>query len=371
MPGSSQRRGTGNTHRRFTSAPSGRCDLGFANVVHQCLGVSVTGGLSAAALATSAVSPAIALKAWEADPLVHCPSNTAMRQQIAAFAKGPKGYKAFLESVAEGTVTSGGNIVVLGYPEMVEDPKLWSKVDQLVGLCQGIRPADAYELRGLAGDLNATIAETVAAVNAEHINDVHLAYIDANTGNPHERIPYTDPDLYQPSTGPRHNVCAAQEWINGITFNVDGLNPENYFNRSFHPNQAGNDAMACGCRESRSAGQEFRVHVLTTHSRGEDVGSPLRWHTAIQCEVPRRERSEVGILNPRARCGCDGAHVILRVHDLTRSHTEDTAGKDRLVGRCSLTVVLVNDEEAVQSRIWIATRRDGVLRPELGVAVGW
>jgi hypothetical protein len=219
-------------------------DLGFADVVHQCLGVSVAGGVSAVVLAGLAHSPvgaAVALKAWEADPLIHCPSNTVLRQRIQAVAGG---YKTFLESVAEEAVTAGGNIVVLGYPELVEDPKQWSKVDQLVGLCQGIRPADADELRGLAGDLNATIATTVAAVNAEHKNGVHLTYIDVNTGNPHMGIPYNDQDLFEPSSGARHNVCAAKEWINGITFNVSGLNPLDYFNRSFHPNQAGNNAMA-------------------------------------------------------------------------------------------------------------------------------
>ena len=181
------------------------------------------------------------MKAWELDPLARCPSNSALRTQIAQLAVP---YKAFLEQVAREAVTPGGNVVVLGYPEVVEDPKLWSSIDKDIGLCQGITPGDALELRGLAGALNATIAQTVAAVNAEHIHGVALTYVDVNTGNPQQGIQYNNQDLFEPSSGARHNLCAAKEWINGITPVVQGINPLDWFNRSFHPNQDGNDAMA-------------------------------------------------------------------------------------------------------------------------------
>ncbi len=109
-------------------------------------------------------------------------------------------------------------------------------LDRALGLCQGIRPDDANELRGLAADLNATIAATVATVNAEHLDKVHLTYVDVNTGDPKMGIPDDDSDLFEPTSGTRHNLCAAKEWLNGITLpNVS---------RSFHPNAPGNAAMA-------------------------------------------------------------------------------------------------------------------------------
>jgi len=216
-------------------------DLGFKSVVEACLGLDPGGISSAVGLLSTAVGRVAALQAWKDDPFAHCPSNSALRAQIAQLATP---YKAFLEEVAREAVTPGGNIVVLGYPDLVEEPKLWSAIDKDIGFCQGIRPADADELRGLAGDLNATIAETVTAVNAEHINGVALTYVDVNTGNPKENIPYSDPDLFEPNTGARHNLCAAKEWINGITIRIGQGTQLPSINSSFHPNQEGNDAMA-------------------------------------------------------------------------------------------------------------------------------
>jgi hypothetical protein len=148
-------------------------------------------------------------------------------------------------------VTSGGNVVVLGYPEIVEDPALWSPLDKSVGLCQGIRPSDALELRGLAGDLNATIAEAIKAANADPPSARHnvtFTYVDVNTGNPKAGILNSDQSLYEPNTGSRHNLSAAKEWINGIAASLAGANPatdvNTLLNHSFHPNQPGNDAMA-------------------------------------------------------------------------------------------------------------------------------
>jgi hypothetical protein len=210
-------------------------NINFGSAIYQCLGLSAAGGVSL--LGALAADPITGLFAWAHDPFVHCPSNTALRKTIANEASH---YRRFLEHVASRVVTPGGNVVVLGYPELVELPKLWLPVDRYVGLCQGIRPSDANELRGIAADLNATIAEAVKTVNAKHINNVHVTYVDVNTGTPSLGIPYNDPNLFEPNTGARHNLCAAQEWLNGITLFSRHFSA----NASFHPNEQGTDAMA-------------------------------------------------------------------------------------------------------------------------------
>jgi len=229
-------------------------DVGFTSVIEQCLGISPNGiGSGLVDLLANGSDPTAAYLAWAHDPLVHCPSNTSERAIIAKDL-GPSSktsYQSFLIQVAKRTVTSGGNVVILGYPELIEDPSLWLPIDKAAGLCQGIRPSDALELRGLAGDLNATISQAVSVVNAmpaSKRNNVDFTYIDVNTGNPKEDISYNDQNLFEPNDGPRHNLCSSQEWINGLTLAPTGPNlattAKDIANRSFHPNQEGNNAMA-------------------------------------------------------------------------------------------------------------------------------
>ena len=217
-------------------------DLNFKSVIEACLGLDPAGIISGVGLLSSPLARALALKAWELDPFAHCQSNSTLRSLIAQLA-GP--YKEFLEGVSRQAVTPGGNILVLGYPELVEDPKLWSGIDKDIGLCQGITPADAEELRGLAGDLNATIAETVASVDAEGIDGVHLRYVDVNTGTRVRTFPIAT-NTFSNRTRDRGIISVPLgEWINGITLrNGHGTDLASYFSSSFHPNQEGNDAMA-------------------------------------------------------------------------------------------------------------------------------
>jgi len=219
-------------------------NIGFSTVIQDCLGVSPSGiaGIDAGGLGALAGGPVgaalSALPTWET--IVHCPPDQTIRDVIASKIGGANGpYVSFLDRVAGRTVRTGGNIVVVGYPELVEDPKFWGTVDSIASLCQGISVADAYELRGLAGDLNATIAEAVKAFDSQPAskrNNVRATYIDVNTGNPSQGIAYNDPNLFEPSSGVRHNLCAGEEWLNGI----DIL----HYTHSFHPNQLGNDAIA-------------------------------------------------------------------------------------------------------------------------------
>ena len=102
---------------------------------------------------------------------------------------------------------------LLGYPELVELPKFWPTWVQLIGACWGIGTGDATELRGLGGDLNATIAQAVTDVIKTAPNGVHLRFVEVNTGAAGIGAP--DQNLFEPSTGTRHNLRAWQPWING------------------------------------------------------------------------------------------------------------------------------------------------------------
>jgi hypothetical protein len=72
-------------------------------------------------------------------------------------------------------------------------------------------------------------------VNAAHPNGVHLTFVDVNSGGS-AGIARSDRSLFEPSSGARHNLCSSQPWLNGFS-SID------YGSGSFHPKQAGHDAM--------------------------------------------------------------------------------------------------------------------------------
>lgn len=202
-------------------------DVNFADVVTQCVGGARLEQLLWSAVLAPAPSP---VNPKPSDPGHTCPSDTSLRQTIASNVGDH--YQQFLTKVANDAVTPGGNIVVLGYPEVVELPQFWPWWEQHAGTCYGIGTRDATELRGLAGDLNATIGQAVAAVNRAAPNGVHVHFADVNSGG--NGISPTDRNLFEPTTGARHNLCSGDSWINGISL-------KNLSN-SFHPNQDGQQA---------------------------------------------------------------------------------------------------------------------------------
>lgn len=175
-----------------------------------------------------------------------CPSDKDVRAKISAIAttgltvKGVRtqSYPTFLDEVAKQVVTSGGNLVVMGYPELVEDVGLWSPGRTT---CAGMSAGEVQRVRGWAGDLNATIGAAVAQVDAlpaDQRNDVHVTFIDNVTGQSANGIALTDPNLFEPSNGARHELCS----LGGAVW-MNGLSPLHIKSRSFHPNQAGETAM--------------------------------------------------------------------------------------------------------------------------------
>jgi hypothetical protein len=144
---------------------------------------------------------------------IGCPSDASVRQKITEL--GTTGvykgslqippYPVFLDTVAKQAVVPGGNVIVMGYPEVFDTPGLWGATAQTE--CAGYSKATVQLFRGWAGDLNATIGKAVAKVNAEPAstrNGVHFTFIDPVSGG--GAISRSDPNLFEPATGTRHEL---------------------------------------------------------------------------------------------------------------------------------------------------------------------
>jgi hypothetical protein len=174
-----------------------------------------------------------------------CPSDQAVREKIRLMGstglyKGSlqiPSYPTFSRHVAKSAVARGGNIVVMGYPELVEDPSLWSPGRTS---CAGMSAAQVRVLRGWAGDPNATVGEAateIDALPAAERNDVTITFIDPVSGQSADGIGASDPNLFEPASGVRHERCSqGPSWVNGEA-------PLHIESRSFHPNQAGESAI--------------------------------------------------------------------------------------------------------------------------------
>ena len=215
-------------------------NVGFKAILYKCLGISVQGA-AAGAISIAGGGFIKPIETWLA--LVGCPSEKDMRADVDNLTLGGadehgnpiRPLAQFYQQVAADVVTPGGNVIVVGYPELIEDPQFWPTFNQAVGACQGIRKRDALAIRGLAGYLNQTIGQAVADANNNPYG-VHFTFVDVNTGQPDHGVQLDDSRLFEPSTGKRHNLCAANPWLNGIV--VGGAEKRS---RSFHPTQAGYD----------------------------------------------------------------------------------------------------------------------------------
>jgi hypothetical protein len=230
-------------------------------------------------------------------------SNAHVRPNIAAMGDA---YPAFLGSVANNAVIKGGNVVVMGYPELVETPTQWPHG---LGRCQYILDVTHSRLiRGFAGDLNATLGEAVARVNdwpPARRNDVTFTYIDPVSGN--DGVTPSDPNLFEPTTGFRHELCSkGAQWLNGLGISDDtssfprkllaavaaGASPPEALiakavsrltvgPASFHPNQAGNIATGNLAAEviAKLSWPSSPVPTLGIHWNTGGVGTISGWGT--------------------------------------------------------------------------------------------
>lgn len=222
-------------------------NVGFASILLKCLGISVEDAADSIIDAATMYSGGGHLDDWLG--LGGCPPEDVLRGTIDGLASGGtqvdgrqlRPYEDFLRDVASRVMNPGGNVVVVGYPELIEDPQFWPSINRLVRTCQGIHRDDALMLRGVAGLLNQTIGSAVETVNREGPNGVQFTFVDINSGG--GAIDRADSRLYEPSTGSRHALCASEPWLNGVlTTGVSGGDVDWDFSRSFHPTQYGHTA---------------------------------------------------------------------------------------------------------------------------------
>lgn len=131
--------------------------------------------------------------------------------------------------MANTLMNPGGNVVVTGYPNLVEESARW-RLGWLEGnRCSRVRRSDTAMLRSAAGYLNEQIALLTQRLNdSEKTNDVTFTFVDTA-------------QVYENDKTGRHGLCTREPWINGVTIDPDrGFEA---FNRSFHPTQSGHDTL--------------------------------------------------------------------------------------------------------------------------------
>jgi hypothetical protein len=150
-------------------------------------------------------------------------------------------------------VAPGGDVVVLGYPNLIEEYDRWSRFNKGVGRCSGIWPKDVPMLRNVGAYLNQSLAGAVEEANGRHQDEritFHFLNIAAN--------PYESSD----KDGDRHARCTDEPYLNGIALkNNEGKLL--YKNRSFHPNEKGHNATG-----------RVLADYLKEHVRFDDANKP-------------------------------------------------------------------------------------------------
>jgi hypothetical protein len=150
-------------------------------------------------------------------------------------------------------VAPGGDVVVLGYPNLIEDPSRWSRFNKGIGRCSGVFGKDVPMLRRVGGYLNQTLAGAVEDANGRH-QDERITFHFLNIAeNPYES---------SNKGGDRHARCTDDPWLNGVTLN-NNEGDWKYKDRSFHPNEKGHHATG-----------RVLADYLKEHVRFDDTDEP-------------------------------------------------------------------------------------------------
>jgi hypothetical protein len=157
-----------------------------------------------------------------------------------------------------GLVRPGGDVIVVGYPQIFEEVNRWDFWRRnVLRNCEGIRAKDIPLLRRISDYLNIKIAEAVVRADAQLAQrGVRFHYVDATAA------------LYEPeNSDERHAVCSQHPWINGLT--VGARSGDFRYQRTFHPNTSGHEAT--GAAVAALFGKVIRfddvpvqLHQLTT-----------------------------------------------------------------------------------------------------------
>ncbi|MCO5318556.1 MAG: SGNH/GDSL hydrolase family protein [Microthrixaceae bacterium] len=139
--------------------------------------------------------------------------ETELEQRTGPLAEG---LDELYERIVGEHLADDGRLVVLGYPQLFEDPSDWSAAEG--DSCDGFAKADAQLLRAAAEKLNATIRETAEGTE-------RVVFVD--------QVPAFD----------GHGRCSEEPWINGFEIRPRVL-------ASFHPDESGHEASARAVSET-------------------------------------------------------------------------------------------------------------------------
>jgi hypothetical protein len=132
-------------------------------------------------------------------------------------------------------VRPGGDVIVLGYPQIVEEVSRWEGWRRTVTRgCEGIMSWDVGMLRSVTGYLNQQIGLAVLDADARHRErGIRFHFLDIAV----------DPYEYSGRATDRHALCSNDPWLNGVTVDItSGDWPD--ASRSFHPHQTGHTNTA-------------------------------------------------------------------------------------------------------------------------------
>lgn len=140
------------------------------------------------------------------------------------------------ELIAANQVAPGGDVIVVGYPHLVEETGRWDRWRRnLIGNCEGIHDYDVATLRSVTGYLNEQIAHAVDAADQAHRGEgVRFHFLDISR----------DPYEYSDNPRDRHGLCSRDPWLNGITPGITSGDFWEQSRRSFHPKQDGHTNTA-------------------------------------------------------------------------------------------------------------------------------
>lgn len=247
-------------------------------------------------------------------------------------------------------VAPGGDVVVLGYPNLIEEYDRWSQFNKALGVCSLVSSSDVPMLRNVGAYLNQSLARAVDEANRRHQDErITFHFLDI-AQNPYES---SDKD------GDRHGRCTDEPWLNGLTTN-NNEGERLYKNRSFHPNEKGHYATG-----------RVLADYLKKHVRFDDTDKPTEpdriddaflgnWRSPDPADQPTSDMTYyVEITLRNGAVGEKVGHIVYPGLDCSGSLTLVKAAPNRLV----LTELIEAQPRypcSVQGEVTLARTGDGL-----------
>lgn len=233
--------GTDDRKADLVTVSMGGNNVGFADVIFGCAGISFAEGFSA--VAPSLVSGGSVLAGatlWALNPAPGCTvSEDELRrrvdQLVADEGSGPfdtQSLPQMYQEIEAEVMNEGGHVIVTGYPNLIGESANWPLWLFEGNRCSRIRRSDTAMLRSATGYLNEQLANMVDRLTASSTNGIEYHWVDVS-------------QAYENDETGNHGLCTDDPWINGITIGLAGPDSGRIpfrMSRSFHPTQDGHDA---------------------------------------------------------------------------------------------------------------------------------